>query len=95
MEGVISPPAVGVISPQEASAESIQLAWRGISCADEDQVRDNAEKVATLIEKAASLHPVIVLDSIWEGDFGQIYLPDYVKARSTTMSFPEKVRIPI
>eukprot|EP00977_Amphora_coffeiformis_P000679 scaffold149_cov179-Amphora_coffeaeformis.AAC.2 len=55
-------------------------------------VRENSEEVATSIDKVPGLLPVIVLDSIWEGEFDHIYLPDYVKARCTTMSFPEKVR---
>jgi hypothetical protein len=35
------------------------------------------------------------LDEIWGRDLNKVSLPDYVKANSTTLTFPEKVRISI
>jgi len=83
-----------VIPLKESStdSESIEQAWKGISLVKDDQIRENSKKVDSSIDKVSGLQPQIVLDTIWEEDFDQIYLPDYVKARSTTMIFPEKVR---
>ena len=40
----------------------------------------------------ATLEPSLQLDEIWRRDLESIDLPAYVKKKSTTLSFPEKVR---
>ena len=55
--------------------------------AEADEVRSRAERAAI----STSLEPSLPLDDIWQRDIESVDLPEYVRARSTTISFPEKV----
>lgn len=52
-----------------------------------EEVRLAAEKVAT----GGPLESALTLDAIWKRNIDRIDLSEYVKAHSTTISFPEKV----
>ena len=46
---------------------------------------------STVLDEAAAPTPSLHLDKIWQEDLDSVDLPVYVKAHTTTISFPEKV----
>lgn len=85
-------------TPLEHTSNDKEKNIRGLAAVTKDlpekaeaEVRAKAE-AAVASGKSFFAPPKLRLDPIWHKDDLAIDLPAYVKSRSTTMSFPEKVR---